>query len=61
MEAKDKITEDYDFYIAQLLSHLDLEDRLIVCKLLQENYRNGFLNGMAIRPVEINTNQNILL
>jgi hypothetical protein len=41
-------SEELEFYRIKLLFHLDLEDRILISKLIQESYKEGFLNGFAL-------------
>ena len=38
-----------DFMIHNLLTSFKHRDRMIIAKLMKENYKEGFLNGMKIK------------
>lgn len=38
-----------DFIIDHLISKFTLEDRILIAKLLKQQYREGFLNGMKMK------------
>ena len=45
-----KIDEHTDFVHGRILpSHILHQDRVLIANLLQQSYRDGFLNGLSLR------------
>lgn len=52
MVAGNKISDNFLFTSVQLLLPIDLEYRILISKLIQDSYKEGFLNGISIRKTE---------